>query len=78
MLERDRRTCQVCWSRTNLVHHRERGEDPNRMFCLCRTCHARVHRIRWPYGRLETALFLILWREQHPGSPEQMQLELVA
>lgn len=42
---------------------------------LCAACHARVHRLsairRWlPEDLVE------LWREQHPGLPEQMQFAL--
>jgi hypothetical protein len=45
------------------------------MLTLCRKCHARIHRTYRPrYGF--TGLLRVLWREMHPGLPEQRQLPI--
>jgi hypothetical protein len=42
---------------------------------LCAGCHARVHRTRF-LRRWLPELLVLLWREWHPGSVEQLQLPL--
>ena len=76
VLERDRRTCRVCYSPAPLVvHHRTPSNRSSALITLCRACHARLHRLRaidrWVPDLLET-----LWAEQHPGQPRQLQLPL--
>ena len=74
ILERDHRTCRVCYSPAPLVvHHRRPANVSSSLITLCRACHARLHRLRaidrWVPDLLET-----LWAEQHPSSPRQLQL----
>ena len=74
VLERDHRTCRVCYSPAPLVvHHRRPSNRSSSLITLCRTCHARLHRLRaidrWGPDLLET-----LWAEQRPGCPRQLQL----
>lgn len=77
--ERDRFCCRVCSrsavrSRSLPVHHRRPGiSDTRHLITLCPACHAVVHKVlilrRWLPPLLRT-----LWREQHPGAPEQLDL----
>ena len=78
--ERDCYCCRVCGrpavrSRSLPVHHRRPGvSDTRHLITLCPACHAIVHKVlvlrRWLPPLLRT-----LWREQHPGAPEQLDLE---
>ena len=77
-LERDGYRCRGCGAgKARLhVHHRSPGCHATRLLvALCPACHARVHRLlvnrHWLPGPL-----LGFWREQHPGSPLQLQLAL--
>ena len=80
VIERDCARCRTCGAgksgRSLHVHHRVKGlHAPEWLVTLCAACHARVHRLsairRWlPEDLVE------LWREQHPGLPEQMQFAL--
>jgi 5-methylcytosine-specific restriction endonuclease McrA len=75
---RDGRRCTGCGSEDVIVHHRRRGRghDLGRLATLCPVCHARIHKtLRLRFGRL-TPWLLELWREQHPGLAEQMELPL--
>ena len=73
MLERDGRRCQACGARDVLhVHHRRAG-DHRALVTLCAACHARVHRTL-ALRRLVPDLVRVLWREWHPGAPEQLPL----
>lgn len=74
-LESDAWQCRVCGEADPLhVHHRRAG-DHQTLITLCAACHARVHRTvslrRWM-----PEFLLALWREWHPGVPEQLQLPL--
>ena len=74
VLSRDRRLCRVCLADEPLVvHHRRPSNRPSALITLCRSCHARLHRLRaidrWVPADLEE-----LWAEQHPGRPRQLQL----
>jgi 5-methylcytosine-specific restriction endonuclease McrA len=76
VLERDDHTCRGCGKRGGRkrsigVHHRRPGISTLRwMVSLCPGCHAKVHRTRVLRRRMSPFL-LKLWREQHPGAPEQ-------
>ena len=76
VLERDGHHCRGCGRRPRYpsVHHRRPGVSALRwMITLCPACHSRVHHIfvmRGPVPPLVRAL----WRELHPGAPEQLQL----
>jgi hypothetical protein len=69
--------CQIAGNqkRTLAVHHRAPGNShPSLMITLCFAHHAmvtRTHILRrdWP------EILRILWREQHPGAPEQSTLQ---
>jgi hypothetical protein len=76
VLARDR-CCQLCLSETRLlVHHRRPGHNrPALHITLCRRCHSPIHR-RHQLPGFYSALFLQLWREQHPRWPVQLQLFL--
>jgi DNA-directed RNA polymerase subunit RPC12/RpoP len=75
---RDGRRCTGCGSEKVVVHHRRPG-SVRTLRCLatlCPRCHARIHRtLRLRYGRL-TPWMRELWREQHPGLAEQLELPL--
>jgi 5-methylcytosine-specific restriction endonuclease McrA len=75
---RDGRRCTGCGSEDVIVHHRRRGpgRDLDRLATLCPVCHARIHKtLRLRFGRL-TPWMRELWREQHPGLAEQLELPL--
>jgi hypothetical protein len=75
-LEHDGRACRACQSQHYYlnVHHRHPG-DHTQLVTLCAGCHARVHRTgilrRWL-----PEILVLLWREWHPDSVEQLQLPL--
>ncbi len=79
VLERDGYRCRVCDAsgrakRSIIVHHRVPGKSVlNLMLSLCPACHAKVHRTRAVLSAMPP-LLLELWREQHPGGHEQVQL----
>lgn len=85
VLTRDGNRCAVpgCTTlkrgkRSIAVHHRKPGNsDPKLMITLCLACHAKVTRTqflsqKWP------PLLRVLWREQHPKSHEQVQLDFTS
>ena len=82
VLARDGHSCQLCYQsasgkRSIVVHHRRPGVSKSHyLITLCPACHARLHRTHvWrlqPSGIPSQAL--LLWRELHPHSPEQMAL----
>lgn len=78
VLARDR-CCQLCLAEEKLlVHHRRPGaERPALQITLCRRCHTRLHRLLRLPGQY-SALFWILWREQHPHLPAQLALRFEA
>jgi hypothetical protein len=75
ILARDRGQCTVCGDQKGLcVHHRRPGLQSTRwLTTVCRGCHARLHRRHRLPGFAPPALVL-LWKEQHPGWPLQLQL----
>ncbi len=83
VLDRDHWTCQGCFYRPPqadrdyiVVHHRVPGVSKKElMISLCASCHAIVERLQVVRTWLPPQL-LILWREQHPDSPMQLQLPL--
>lgn len=78
MLERDGYRCLGCGTDLILVvHHRSpEAQTTRRLATLCRRCHPRIHKtLRHRFGRM-TAFLRSLWREQHPGMPEQLELPL--
>ena len=76
-LDEDGRQCRVCGPQPVLhVHHRRRG-DHAALVTLCAGCHARVHRT-FSLRRWMPELLLLLWREWHPDTPEQLQLPILA
>jgi hypothetical protein len=77
VLERDGYRCRVCSRGTRIVHHRRQLQDPHWMITLCASCHATVHRSQSIRHWLPEAL-VVLWVEQHPGRPEQLQLPIAA
>lgn len=73
VLERDGYGCSVCQTGTEVVHHRKPGIDEEAwLITLCPACHARVHRSRCLRAYVPP-LLVILWREQHPNEPLQLQ-----
>ena len=80
VLERDGYRCRVCdasgrGKREIIVHHRVRGKSGlHLMIALCPGCHAKIHRTRAALS-IMSPLLLKLWREQHPGGQEQVQLD---
>lgn len=69
-IARDGGRCTNCGSVDVVVHHRR----ANALITLCPVCHAKVHRtLRIRFGRFSIYL-LGLWRERHPGWPEQLCL----
>lgn len=74
MLERDGHQCRICGSAQRIaVHHRRRGVDAaDHLITLCAGCHARVHKLLAVRRWLPEAL-VVLWAEQHPESPVQLQ-----
>ena len=77
VLRRDGYRCTGCNSEHLVVHHRRAlGATTGIFITLCPKCHAQVHRtLRLRYGRL-TPHLLALWREQHRGLAEQIELPL--
>jgi len=79
-VSRDGRFCRVCAEpclapASLVVHHRRPGVSRLPLLvCLCRGCHARVHRLRAIRRAVYPEAFLALWREQHPRAPEQLAL----
>jgi len=78
-LERDRYSCRVCGEGKSAkrlhVHHRRPGVSRERLLIvLCPAHHAQVHRLR-VLDRILPTLLAELWREQHPGAPEQFFLD---
>jgi hypothetical protein len=79
-VSRDCRFCRVCAEpclapASLVVHHRRPGVSRLPLLvCLCRGCHARVHRLRAIRRAVYPEAFLALWREQHPQAPEQLAL----
>lgn len=81
VLERDRGICRVCsvfeqsGSRPLHVHHRRPGVSRDRLLIsLCPSHHALVHKLQ-VLDRLLPPLLAELWRELHPGAPEQLCLD---
>ena len=76
VLRRDRFRCRVCGSGAALlVHHREGLNERRLLITLCISCHVRLHRYRG-FSRWIPRVLLELWREMHPGQPQQLQLSL--
>lgn len=75
VLARDRYCCQGCGAgNQRTVHHRKPGRDTSAwLITVCPACHATIHRLR-AHRRWLPASILALWREQHPGVAEQIQL----
>jgi hypothetical protein len=79
ILERDGHQCRACGSAGRLhVHHRTPGvNDRDLLITVCAGCHARLHRLAalcvWM-----PELLVVLWIEQHPGVPVQLQLPVAA
>jgi ribosomal protein L44E len=79
ILERDSHRCRACGSAGRLhVHHRKPGvNDREWLIAVCAACHARLHRLA--ALRIWIPEFLVvLWIEQHPGVPVQIQLPVAA
>ncbi len=86
VLDRDNHTCQLCTrpaqgKRSIIVHHRRPGVSKiASLISLCPGCHARLHKTRvWAGHRADLrtgtiGLATVLWRELHPGEPEQLAL----
>jgi predicted HNH restriction endonuclease len=56
------------------VHHRHPGNsDPDLLITVCPACHARLHRLSSIRAWIPE-LLAILWAEQHPAVPRQLQL----
>lgn len=77
VLERDSYRAQCCGAIEDLlVHHRRPGRNARRlMISLCRRCHARVHRTKYPRYTFPETL-RELWREAHPDQAEQLCFRL--
>jgi hypothetical protein len=84
VLSRDGHQCQSCGEmneRRILVHHRKPGRNgrPHLYITLCRRCHPRIHHTNRPgLAFASVALLRVLWREVHPGVPEQRLLSFLA
>lgn len=86
VLERDGHACRLCprqaeGKRSIAVHHRRPGHSTIAfLIALCPACHARLHRTRvwaWRAAAFRNGSFAyatMLWRELHPGAPEQLAL----
>jgi hypothetical protein len=77
VLERDGRRCRSCGAgksgRSLQVHHRLPGlHHPDFLVTLCAGCHARTHRLL-AVRRFLPEFLLVLWVEQHPTLPQQLQ-----
>ena len=79
ILERDGRACQSCGAGHRLhVHHRKPGvHERELLVTVCAACHARLHRLAAVRVWIPEAL-VVLWAEQHPGIPVQLQLPVAA
>ena len=79
ILERDSRQCRTCGSAERLhVHHRKPGvNDRDWLITVCAGCHARLHRLAALRVWIPE-LLVVLWMEQHPGTPVQLQLPVAA
>ena len=79
ILERDGRLCRTCGSADRLhVHHRKPGiNDREWLITVCAGCHARLHRLAALRVWIPD-LLVILWIEQHPGVPVQLQFPVAA
>lgn len=84
VLARDSHTCQLCTrsaagKRSIAVHHRRPGVSKiASLISLCPGCHARLHKtLVWRQSFFRSVpLAVQLWRELHPGAPEQLALGL--
>lgn len=79
ILERDGRLCRACGGAERLhVHHRKPGvNDRDLLITVCAACHARLHRLAALRFWIPD-LLVILWTEQHPGVPVQLQFPVAA
>lgn len=79
ILERDGHACRTCGSAARLhVHHRQPGVNERELLVtVCAGCHARLHRLAALRGWMPE-LLIVLWIEQHPGVPVQLQLPIAA
>jgi 5-methylcytosine-specific restriction endonuclease McrA len=79
VLERDGYQCRACGSADGIaVHHRRPGFDAtDDLITLCTGCHARVHKLLAIRVWLPETL-VVLWAEQHPNAPVQMQFGIAA
>lgn len=79
ILERDNHQCRACGSADRLhVHHRKPGvNDGDWLITVCAGCHARLHRLAAIRIWIPD-LLVVLWSEQHPYSPVQLQLAVAA
>jgi hypothetical protein len=79
ILDRDGRRCRACGSAGRLhVHHRKPGvNDRELLITVCAGCHARLHRLAALRAWIPE-LLIVLWVEQHPGVPVQLQLPVAA
>lgn len=79
VLARDGHQCRTCGSAERLhVHHRKRGvNDRELLITVCATCHGRLHRLAALRVWIPE-LLVLLWIEQHPGAPVQLQLPVAA
>jgi hypothetical protein len=82
VLARDNHACQVCskaarGKRSIAVHHRRPGTSTlASLISLCPGCHARLHKtLVWRQDLFRSIPYAVaLWRELHPGAPEQLAL----
>ena len=79
ILDRDGHQCRACGSANRLhVHHRKPGiNDRDLLITVCAACHARLHRLAALRIWVPEPL-VVLWIEQHPGAPVQLQLPVAA
>jgi hypothetical protein len=79
VLARDHFRCASCGEASLLhVHHRHPGNsDPDLLITVCSACHARLHRLASIHVWIPE-LLAILWAEQHPTTPVQLQLSFGA
>ncbi|MGH9622714.1 MAG: HNH endonuclease [Bryobacteraceae bacterium] len=79
ILERDGFRCRACGASGRLhVHHRQPGvNEPDLLITVCARCHVRLHRLL-ALRRWIPDLLAVLWAEQHPGRPRQLQFPLAA